>query len=49
MEETLTPETTAESFSAAEQTFGILKNVLGSLEGHLARSHCCRCERDGIG
>jgi murein DD-endopeptidase MepM/ murein hydrolase activator NlpD len=31
----LTPETTAESFSAAEQTFGILKNVLGSLEGHL--------------
>jgi murein DD-endopeptidase MepM/ murein hydrolase activator NlpD len=31
----LAPETTAESFSAAEQTFGILKNVLGSLEGHL--------------
>jgi murein DD-endopeptidase MepM/ murein hydrolase activator NlpD len=31
----LTPETTTESFSAAEQTFGILKNVLGSLEGHL--------------
>jgi murein DD-endopeptidase MepM/ murein hydrolase activator NlpD len=29
------PETTADSFSAAEQTFGILKNVLGSLEGHL--------------
>lgn len=31
----LAPETTAASFSAAEQTFGILKNVLGSLEGHL--------------
>ena len=32
----LTPETTVETFSAAEQTFGILKNVLGSLEGHLS-------------
>ena len=31
----LTPEVSTSSFSAAERTFGILKNVLSSLESHL--------------